>query len=263
MLYWIGWQHFSKPFSLSRAQVRYPSLMVDRSLLMEYFRQRIELGDSELYLDNLTAAQFTSLLTNAPPQTTTSIRPSSRDFSALKIIQAEASACTACSLHVERRHVVFARGNPDTSVVVVGEAPGEEEDKTGLPFVGRAGKLLDLLLQAVGFPKDSVYICNTLKCRPPGNRNPLPNELAACNGFLRQQLEVVAPKVLLAVGKFAAQTLLQSEEPIGRMRGQVHQYEGRPVIVTYHPAYLLRSSNAIRTAWQDFQLLRRVIDEQA
>jgi DNA polymerase len=146
---------------------------------------------------------------------------------------------------------------------VVGEAPGEEEDKTGLPFVGRAGRLLDLMLMAVGYPKDSVYICNTLKCRPPGNRNPLPDELAACNGFLRKQLDIVAPKVLLAVGKFAAQTLLQSEEPIGRLRGQVHTYEGRPVVVTYHPAYLLRSPHAARTAWADFQLLRQVIDEQA
>ena len=146
---------------------------------------------------------------------------------------------------------------------MVGEAPGEEEDKTGLPFVGRAGKLLDLMLQAIGFPKDSVYICNTLKCRPPGNRNPLPNELAACNGFLRGQLDAIRPKVLLAVGKFAAQTLLQSEDPIGRLRGRLHTYEGRPVVVTYHPAYLLRSPYAVRTAWQDFQLLRQVIDEQA
>jgi DNA polymerase len=158
---------------------------------------------------------------------------------------------------------VFARGNPASPVVVVGEAPGEEEDRTGLPFVGRAGKLLDLMLLAAGFAKDSVYICNTLKCRPPGNRNPLPAELAACHRFLQGQLEAIQPKVLLAVGKFAAQTLLQSEESIGRLRGQVHTHEGRPVVVTYHPAYLLRSPYAVRTAWADFQLLRKVIDEQA
>jgi DNA polymerase len=180
----------------------------------------------------------------------------------LQVIQQKAAACTACALHETATQKVFARGNPSSPIVVVGEAPGEEEDRTGLPFVGRAGKLLDLMMAAIGYPKDSVYICNTLKCRPPGNRNPLPGELAACNGFLRQQLDIVAPKVLLAVGKFAAQTLLQSEEPRGRRRRRGHPHEGRPVVVTYHPAYLLRSPYAVRTAWHDFQLLRQVIDEQ-
>jgi uracil-DNA glycosylase len=249
--------------------------LADRALLIEYLRQRVELGEHELYLDSLTAAEFIKLLNNQEAETRTRSRTSARtavpdvvnapaaENSRLTVLQAEAKACRACSLGATATNNVFARGNPSSEIVVVGEAPGEEEDKTGLPFVGRGGKLLDLLLQAVGFPRNSVYICNTLKCRPPGNRNPLPNELAACNGFLRQQLDIVAPKVLLAVGKFAAQTLLQSEEPIGRLRGQVHKYEGRPVVVTYHPAYLLRSPSAVRTAWQDFQLLRQVIDEQA
>ena len=248
--------------------------MTNRTQLLEYLRQRVELGDHELYLDTLTAEEFVRLLDangteNPIPSTRTIPVPvpgpgpqPSTSSNSLTVLQQEAAACTACGLHAERTNSVFARGNPSSPVVVVGEAPGEEEDKTGLPFVGRAGKLLDLMLAAVGYPKDSVYICNTLKCRPPGNRNPLPNELAACNNFLRQQLDVVAPKVLLAVGKFAAQTLLQSEEPIGRLRGQVHTYEGRPVVVTYHPAYLLRSPHAVRTAWHDFQLLRQVIDEQ-
>ena len=237
--------------------------MADRADVIEYLRQRAELGERELYLDTLTAAEFVRLLNNPVVPLRSAEVHSARDLSALKIIQSKAESCTACSLHGERRNVVFSRGNPASELVIVGEAPGEEEDKTGLPFVGRAGRLLDLMLQAVGFPKDSVYICNTLKCRPPGNRNPLPNEIAACNGFLRSQLEIISPKVLLAVGKFAAQTLLQSEESIGRLRGQVHTFEGRPVVVTYHPAYLLRSMNAVRTAWHDFQLLRRVIDEQA
>ena len=234
----------------------------DRSLMIEYLRQRTELGERELYLDTMTAVEFARLL-NAPspgPRPAPGPRPGN---SALQVLQTQAEACTACGLHGGRNNVVFARGNPAAEIVIVGEAPGEEEDRTGLPFVGRAGRLLDLMLMAVGYPKDSVYICNTLKCRPPGNRNPLPDELAACNGFLRKQLDIVAPKVLLAVGKFAAQTLLQSEEPIGRLRGQVHTYEGRPVVVTYHPAYLLRSPHAARTAWSDFQLLRQVIDEQA
>jgi uracil-DNA glycosylase family 4 len=237
--------------------------MADRTQVIEYLRQRLELGERELYLDTLTATEFVRLLNNPVIADKSANAGAKRDLSALQIIQSKAESCTACSLHGERRNVVFARGNPASELVIVGEAPGEEEDKTGLPFVGRAGRLLDLMLQAVGFPKDSVYICNTLKCRPPGNRNPLPNEIAACNGFLSSQLEIISPKVLLAVGKFAAQTLVQSEESIGRLRGQVHTFEGRPVVVTYHPAYLLRSMNAVRTAWHDFQLLRRVIDEQA
>jgi uracil-DNA glycosylase family 4 len=243
--------------------------VVERALILEYLRQRGELGERELYLDTMTAQDFVRLLDkpvaqrSSPVVTPTRAAESTGKQAQLKVIQTETENCTACGLHGERTQAVFARGNPASPIVVVGEAPGEEEDRTGLPFVGRAGRLLDLMLQAVGFAKDSVYICNTLKCRPPGNRNPLPNELAACNGFLRQQLDIVAPKVLLAVGKFAAQTLLQSEESIGRLRGQVHTYEGRPVVVTYHPAYLLRSPHAVRTAWHDFQLLRQVIDEQA
>jgi uracil-DNA glycosylase len=247
--------------------------LADRALLIEYLRQRTELGEHELYLDSLTAQEFVHLLKHASaarkpsPRTSASAdvpqATSTEKTRRLEVIQAEAKACRACSLGATAINNVFSRGNPQSDIVVVGEAPGEEEDKAGLPFVGRSGKLLDLLLAAVGYPKDSVYICNTLKCRPPQNRNPLPNELAACNGFLKQQLDVVAPKVLLAVGKFAAQTLLQSEEPIGRLRGRIHTYEGRPVVVTYHPAYLLRSPYAVRTAWQDFQLLRQVIDEQA
>jgi uracil-DNA glycosylase len=236
--------------------------MPPRSQLIEYLRQRVELGDHELYLDTVTADEFVKLL-NGRAREVRVPTSASAGGSTLAILQDEAANCTTCGLHAERTNSVFSRGNPSSPIVVVGEAPGEEEDRTGLPFVGRAGKLLDLMLQAVGFPKDSVYICNTLKCRPPGNRNPMPNEIAACNGFLRGQLNAVQPKVLLAVGKFAAQTLLQSEEPIGRLRGQIHTYEGRPVVVTYHPAYLLRSPYAVRTAWQDFQLLRQVIDEQA
>jgi DNA polymerase len=166
-------------------------------------------------------------------------------------------------LHETRSNVVFGVGNPTADVVVVGEAPGQEEDRTGLPFVGRAGKLLDLLLMSVGFPRDTVYICNVLKCRPPENRNPLPDEVAACASHLHGQLEAIAPRVLLAVGKFAAQSLAASEDSISRLRGRVFNYRGTPLVVTYHPAYLLRSPQMTRVAWQDFQLLRRVLDEQA
>ena len=184
--------------------------------------------------------------------------------SKLTVLQQQANACTRCTILAEQRNsVVFGRGNPVTEVMIVGEAPGQEEDRTGLPFVGPAGKLLDLLLLTAGFARDSVYICNTLKCRPPNTRNPLPDELSACSGFLHGQIEAIAPRALIAVGKFAAQSLLQSEESIGRLRGQVFTFRDVPLIVTYHPAYLLRSMQASRAAWQDFQLLRQVLDEQA
>jgi uracil-DNA glycosylase len=183
--------------------------------------------------------------------------------SKLTVLQQQASACMRCRLHEGRKTVVFGEGNPNADVMVVGEAPGQEEDRTGRPFVGQAGKLLDLLLMTAGFPRESVYICNTLKCRPPNNRNPLPDELEACSNFLQGQIDTIAPRALIAVGKFAAQSLLKSEESIGRLRGQKHQYRGIPLIVTYHPAYLLRTPSASRVAWQDFQLLRQVLDEQA
>jgi len=181
----------------------------------------------------------------------------------LRVLRAEARACTACRLSAGRRTVVFGEGNPAAELVVVGEAPGQEEDRTGRPFVGLAGKLLDLLLLTAGFPREQVYICNTLKCRPPQNRNPLPDELQACSRFLKGQLGAIRPTVLLAVGKFAAQSLAGSEESISRLRGRIFRYEGVPLVVSYHPAFLLRSPQWTRTAWEDFQLARKVLDEQA
>jgi DNA polymerase len=175
-----------------------------------------------------------------------------------------ASGCTLCRLHESRNRVVFGEGNPEADLVIVGEAPGQEEDRTGRPFVGRAGKLLDLLLMAAGFPRSSVYICNVLKCRPPNNRNPLADEVESCtSNYLHRQLELIAPRVLLAVGRFASQALAGSADAIGRLRGRVHVYCGTPLVVSYHPAYLLRSPNLMREAWQDLQLLRSVLDEQA
>lgn len=184
--------------------------------------------------------------------------------SALRVLETSAQQCTRCRLSEGRTNVVFGDGAADAEVVVVGEAPGQEEDLRGLPFVGRAGKLLDLLLLSAGYPRERVYICNVLKCRPPNNRNPLPDEVDACtSAWLRAQIEAIAPRVLIAVGKFAAQTLCASEDSVGRLRGRIHDFNGTPLIATYHPAYLLRSPEMMRTAWQDFQLLRKVHDEQA
>lgn len=172
-----------------------------------------------------------------------------------------ALGCTRCGLSETRNQVVFSDGNPDARLVVVGEAPGANEDRTGLPFVGAAGKLLDLMLASVDLSrKDSVYICNVLKCRPPGNRNPLPAEIKACSPFLLRQLELVKPRALLAVGTFAAQLLTSVDAPLGTIRGTVHRYQGIPLVVTYHPAALLRNSGWVQPAWDDLQLLRQVMD---
>lgn len=274
-------------------------MTVPRDLLARYLRQLADLGVDDVVLDHMTAAQALALLAvPAPPAATGRDRlrqvlddaaapvprpPASgpdplpgpvtapaagaaRGSAAagLPLLAAAAAGCTLCRLHLGRTNVVFGEGNAAARVVVVGEAPGQEEDRSGRPFVGRAGRLLDLLLMTAGFPREDVYICNVLKCRPPSNRNPLPDEVLACTThYLHGQLEAIAPKVLLAVGKFAAQALLSSEESIGRLRGGVHSWRGLPLIVTYHPAYLLRSPQMTRVAWQDFQLLRKVLNEQA
>jgi uracil-DNA glycosylase family 4 len=148
--------------------------------------------------------------------------------------------------------------------MVVGEAPGANEDRTGLPFVGQAGKLLDLLLASVGLSRlESVYICNVLKCRPPGNRNPEAGEIQSCSPYLKRQIELVRPEVILAVGTFSAQVLTGSNQPLGKLRGSVHSYQGVPTIVTYHPAALLRNSGWTRATWDDLQLMRDVLDGTA
>lgn len=213
-------------------------MSVDRDTLVRYLRERAELGERTLYLDTLSRDELMALLRtrNVTVEKAQAAAPAGTpDLKRLTVLHEQALACTACRLAEGRTNVVFGVGDPAAEVMVVGEAPGQEEDRTGKPFVGQAGKLLDLLLLTVGLPRDRVYICNVLKCRPPNNRNPLPDEIAACAGFLRGQLDVVAPKVLLAVGKFAAQTLLNTEESIGRLRGTVHSWNGTPLIATYHP----------------------------
>ena len=174
-----------------------------------------------------------------------------------------ALSCTRCRLCEGRTNVVFSDGNPAGRLMVVGEAPGAREDGTGLPFVGRAGKLLDLILASVSLSRrESVYICNVLKCRPPGNRDPLPEEIEACAPLLRRQIELVAPEVLLAVGSFAAQWLTSTRKAVGKLRGQVYGYHGVPLVVTYHPAALLRNPGWTRLVWEDVQLLRQIMDSK-
>ncbi len=170
------------------------------------------------------------------------------------------AGCTACKLCEGRRQTVFGVGNPRAHWMIVGEAPGEQEDQQGEPFVGKSGRLLDNMLRATSLtrnadePAKQVYIANTIKCRPPGNRNPEPVELTRCEPYLARQLQLVQPRIIVAMGRFAAQSLLRSSEPMGRLRGRVHHYQGVPLIATYHPAYLLRNPEEKARAWDDLCL---------
>jgi uracil-DNA glycosylase len=176
------------------------------------------------------------------------------------------ASCRACALCEGRTQTVFGVGHPQARLMIVGEAPGENEDLQGEPFVGQAGKLLDNMLRAIGMtraddtPERQVFIANTLKCRPPRNRNPDPAETAQCAPFLVRQIELVQPRLLLAMGRFAAQSLLASDEPIGKLRGRVHRWRDTPVVVTYHPAYLLRTLADKARAWDDLCLVMSVLD---
>jgi uracil-DNA glycosylase family 4 len=176
-------------------------------------------------------------------------------------LRAAVAACTSCSLHTSRTQTVFGVGDPQADWMIIGEAPGAEEDRRGEPFVGRAGKLLDEMLRAVGRSRDRVFIANILKCRPPNNRDPKAEESAACRGYLQRQIELVEPKIILAVGRIAAQLLLETDEPVGRLRGSRHQLGDTPLVVTYHPAYLLRSPTQKRKAWDDLCLAKRLMRE--
>jgi DNA polymerase len=168
--------------------------------------------------------------------------------------------CTRCELHANRKQTVFGVGHLRADWMIIGEAPGADEDLQGEPFVGRAGQLLNSMLQAIGFPREQVYIANVLKCRPPANRDPKQEEVAACSGYLSRQIDMVNPRIILCVGRIAAQTLLGTETSLKDMRGRIHTLgeKKRPVVVTYHPAYLLRSPIEKRNAWQDLKFALQV-----
>ena len=262
-----------------------------KTLLRRYLRQRSELGEHDLLLDQLSAAELTALLAEAaarpapppplgemaatpaaspllpPERAAGAVAPGITDaeliqLGSLDAVREVALGCPRCRLAETRNHVVFGEGSSTASVVVVGEAPGADEDRTGRPFVGRAGKLLDLLLASIGLSREAVYICNVLKCRPPGNRNPQPDEIAACTPYLLRQIALIGPKAILAIGTFPAQTLLGTRESIGRLRGTAQNFQGVPLVATYHPAALLRNSSWVRPVWEDLQRLRGILDEQ-
>jgi len=255
---------------------------IDPRQLARLLRQREEMGQGPLFLESMDSAQAQALARAARKQVPPS-RPApaanvkraaprrsapTAGVTALPVLPAEleamrieAQGCSACRLCEGRTQAVFSDGSPDARLMVVGEAPGAQEDATGLPFVGPAGKLLDLMLASVGLSrKDSVYICNVVKCRPPGNRNPEKDEIESCAPFLRRQIELVRPQAVLAVGTFSAQLLAASDLPLGKLRGEVYSYEGVPLVITYHPAALLRNSGWRGATWDDLQLLRQVMD---
>jgi len=168
--------------------------------------------------------------------------------------------CRRCKLHtLGRKQIVFGVGNPNADLMFVGEAPGADEDEQGIPFVGRAGQLLTKIIEAIGLTRDDVYIANVIKCRPPQNRNPEPDEVETCEPFLFRQIDVIKPKVIVALGKFGAQTLLRTDAPISRLRGHVHDFRGAKLIPTFHPAYLLRNPASKREVWEDMKVARQLL----
>jgi uracil-DNA glycosylase family 4 len=186
--------------------------------------------------------------------------PPSPSILTLKEVREELGDCRRCKLHSTRTNIVFGAGNPRALLVFVGEGPGRDEDLQGKPFVGLAGQLLTKIIQSIQLTREEVYIANIIKCRPPGNRNPEPDEIRACEPFLIKQLQAIRPKLICALGTFAAQTLLKTEERISLMRGRFHSYQGIPVMPTYHPAYLLRNPQFKRDVWEDMKKIKKECD---
>lgn len=248
-------------------------------LWRSYLRSRIGLGEPELFLapgDRVAVLAAAARVGTEPGEATAEVAvaagsPGGQSVAHVPVtgdaaenelaeLRVQALECERCKLHESRLSVVFGEGTTAARVLCVGEAPGANEDRTGRPFVGRAGKLLDQLLLSVGMPRKSVFICNVLKCRPPGNRNPQPEEIATCSPYLREQIRLVSPEVIIAFGTFASRTLLDSGESLGRLRGVVHLFDGIPLVPTYHPAALLRNPGWIRPTWEDLQRARGVLE---
>jgi DNA polymerase len=229
---------------------------MDNSLHSEYLRA--------MGVQRWVARDSAAAITDAclPEQTCDAAGEGAQEWLAL---EAQVSGCKKCGLHEGRTRTVFGTGNRDADWLVIGEAPGADEDRQGEPFVGRAGKLLDEMLFAAGFQRADVYIANILKCRPPSNRDPSPEEVACCHPYLQQQIALLRPQLILAVGRIAAHSLLQTDTQVGRLRGKLHYYGDTniPVIVTYHPAYLLRSPLEKRKVWSDLQFAQAVCKQQS
>jgi uracil-DNA glycosylase family 4 len=219
--------------------------MDTREQLAEHLKFFEELGVTGFRRE----AAWVSRGAEAPADSTAVDRPTAED---LGQIRAELGECTRCKLHLAgRHHIVFGVGNPRADLMFVGEAPGHDEDIRGEPFVGRAGQKLTEIIAAMGLKREDVYIANVIKCRPPGNRNPEPDEVETCEPFLFRQIDAIGPKVIVALGTFAARSLLKTDDPISRLRGRIYEYRGARLIATFHPAYLLRNPSCRRDVWED------------
>lgn len=233
----------------------------DGAPLAEALRYLEELGWEAVYRVPPSARSIAgpAATAAAPPETAPASAP--ERARALAELAAEASGCERCALARGRTHVVFGSGDPDADLMIIGEGPGANEDRRGLPFVGPAGELLTKILQAIDRSRDQVYIANIVKCRPPQNRDPRPEEVAACRSYLDRQIALVQPRVIVALGRVAAQTLLGNDLPVGRLRGDWWQIAGVPVRVTYHPAALLRDPGLKRPTWEDMKIVRERLRE--
>lgn len=249
--------------------------MVDpRTELLRYLRQQEQMYGRTLYVDHverpvrsLPPVQPTSeaLETEDPlprvPSLDVATSMGHEDVTSLEQFNAKICGCMKCPLGATRTNFVFGSGNPNADIMVIGEAPGADEDEQGLPFVGRAGQLLTKILESVEFQRDDVYICNILKCRPPNNRKPLVSETDQCEPYLWKQIELIKPKFILALGLTAANTLLKNKESMTQLRGRIHDYQGIRTIVTYHPAALLRNPDWKKHTWEDVKFLRKLYHE--
>lgn len=246
--------------------------MSNRQLLAEHLRVFADMGVNGISRDaSWRQRELVPIAEQAPaiePEVSVSdslVADGSSLATALVALREEIGDCTRCVLHtLGRRQVVFGTGNPDADLMFVGEAPGADEDVKGEPFVGRAGQLLTKIIEAIELKREDVYIANVIKCRPPGNRNPEPVEVETCSPFLLRQIQTVRPRVIVALGTFAAHTLLGTDAPISRLRGRVHEYrDGIKLVPTFHPAYLLRSPDKKREVWEDMKIVRALLVEPA
>ncbi len=212
---------------------------------LEFFR---DLGVQDLFVESAASTAAPALVPGSMPDL-----PSLARFLA---------GCPRCKLSRSRTHIVFGQGSPKARLMFVGEAPGRDEDEQGLAFVGRAGQLLTKIIEAIGLTREDVYIANVIKCRPPQNRNPEPDEVVTCEPFLFRQIDAIKPKVVVALGSFAARALLRTQESISRLRGRVYEYRGAKLIPTFHPAYLLRNPSSKKEVWEDMKLVRTLLKSQ-
>jgi uracil-DNA glycosylase len=236
---------------------------MNRDQLAEHLKFAAELGIDGVSRDPAWRVRSGNAGTAPPTFATAPVVFTANAAEALAAVRADIGDCTRCKLHtLGRTKIVFGVGNPNADLMFVGEAPGADEDIQGIPFVGRAGQLLTKIIEAIELKRDDVYIANVIKCRPPQNRNPEPDEVETCEPFLFQQIDIIKPKVIVALGKFGAQTLLRTLDPISRLRGRVFEYRGAKLVPTFHPAYLLRNPSSKREVWEDMKLVRTLLKEE-